>query len=78
MDCKIHDVDFTQASLVKASFRGSELAHTRFHQSDLTKTDFSQAHGYQIDVSQNRVEKARFSRIEALGLLASLGIELVD
>lgn len=78
LNCIVHDVDFTESSLVKARFIGSELNQSRFYNTTLTSADFTQAQGYQIDVRQNRVDKARFSRIEALGLLGALGIELVD
>lgn len=77
IDCKVHDVDFSEGGFVKAIFCGSELTHSRFHNTDLRQADFSEAHHYQIDVRQNRLDKARFSRIDALGLLDSLGIELL-
>ncbi|MBF4300672.1 pentapeptide repeat-containing protein, partial [Vibrio anguillarum] len=38
----------------------------------------SESTAYSIDVLENNVKKAKFSRYEALSLLESLGIELVD
>ena len=78
IDCKAHDVDFTEARLNNAQFGGSELARSRFHNTDLSQADFSRAQGYHIDIRHNELNKARFSSLEALSLLSSSGILLVD
>jgi len=45
---------------------------------NLTGADFSEAVNYRINVFDNDLKKAEFSRYEAVSLLESLGIELVD
>lgn len=76
--CKAHDVDFRETDLSEADFTGTDLLHSRFNQTNLTRTDFTDAFHYSIDIYQNSIKGARFSRQEALGLLDSLEIELVD
>lgn len=49
-----------------------------FNKTILNRADFTDAVNYQINILQNEVTKAKFSRFEALNLLHSLDIELVD
>jgi uncharacterized protein YjbI with pentapeptide repeats len=77
-DCKAHGVDFREADLARASFQRSDFANAQFGKTNLTEADFSGASNYSIDVFENRIERARFTRADALALLDSLGIELVD
>lgn len=76
--CTAHDVDFRGGDFSNSSFRGTEFTGAFFVNTDLTGVDFSDATDYRIDVNNNTVRRARFSRIEALSLLDGLGIELVD
>lgn len=77
-DCKAHGVDFRDANLARGSFVRTDFRGALFGKTNLTETDFSGAMDYSIDVFDNRIERARFTRGEALSLLDSLGIELVD
>lgn len=77
-DCLARRCDFREADLARSVFRRTDLADARFGKTRLTEADFSAATNYSIDVLDNDVERARFSRAEALSLLDSLGIELVD
>ncbi|WP_420812697.1 hypothetical protein [Natronospirillum operosum] len=56
----------------------SDFSHSSFMRTNLQGVDFSESTAYTIDVLENNVKEARFSRYEALSLLESLGIELVD
>ena len=76
--CKLHDVDFREANLMQANFRFSDFSHALFHQCDLSEADFTEATAYNIDVLNNRIKGAKFSRFEAVNLLSNLGIELID
>ncbi len=76
--CRAHEVDFRDADLSQADFFGTDLENTVFGQTNLTGANFAQAQNYGIDVLNNQVRKAKFSRFEAISLLESLGIELVD
>lgn len=76
--CKAHDVDFREADLGGANFSHSDLSNSLFSHTDLTGANFDEALNYDIDVNNNVVKNARFSRNEAVRLLASLGIKLID
>ena len=76
--CRAHDVDFREANLSQAEMHGSSFSHSLFHRTNLTKANFTDATGFHIDLNNNLIKGAIFSRFEALTLLESLGIELVD
>lgn len=76
--CQAHDVDFTEADCGHASFLQTDFAGATFHQSKLVKADFSDATNYVIDVRTNKINGARFSLPDAVNLLRSLDIEIVD
>jgi len=76
--CKAHDVDFRDADLGHATLNHSDFSHARFGNSNLTNVDFTDAVNYDIDLMTTRLTGAKFCRFEAVTLLESLGIELVD
>jgi fluoroquinolone resistance protein len=77
-DCRAHGVDFRDANLSRGIFCRTDLRNALFGKTNLIEADFSGATDYAIDVFDNQIERARFTRDEALSLLDSLGIELVD
>lgn len=76
--CKAHYVDFRDANLSDAKFNHSDFSHAIFGQTNLSNADFSDAVNYDIDLLNNQIKGAKFCRFEAVSLLESLGIELVD
>lgn len=76
--CKARDVDFREANLTGARCAFSDFGGALFGKTLLCGADFSHAAGYDIDVFDNQIVGAKFSRFEALRLLAGLKIELVD
>ncbi|MFP2768121.1 hypothetical protein [Oceanisphaera sp. KMM 10153] len=54
------------------------LQNSLFIRTKLHNVDFSEPGHFNINVLENTLTKARFSRYEALSLLENLGIELVD
>ena len=72
------DVDFRECDLSQADFAGTDLADSLFLATNLTQADFSRARNYQIDPSQNIVDEAKFSLPEAMSLLYSMDIVLVE
>ncbi|PRB80189.1 pentapeptide repeat-containing protein [Pseudomonas sp. MYb185] len=77
-DCRLHDVDFREGNFSGSAMRDCEFSNSVFMRTDLSKVDFSGSTDFTIDVLTNKITKATFSRMEALSLLDSLGIELVD
>lgn len=75
--CQIKDVDFRNSDLSGADFSHSDLSESQFHHSNINQANFCDATNYSIDVQVNTIDGAKFSRQEALRLLASLNIELV-
>lgn len=77
-DCVAKNVDFREADLTKAVLVDSDLEGCLFMQTDLTQADFTHARNYSINPAANKLEKAKFSLPDAMGLLSGLGIILVD
>lgn len=76
--CKAHDVDFRNANLSKSNFSYSDFTNSLFMKTNLQEVDFSEAENYDIDIFNNDIKAARFSRMEAVRLLNCLDIDLVD
>jgi len=76
--CVAVNVDFREADLSAANFARTDLLDSLFQATNLTGADLSRARNYRIDPSQNRIEKARFSLPEAMSLLYSMDIVLVE
>ncbi|MFT6895979.1 MAG: fluoroquinolone resistance protein [Paraglaciecola sp.] len=78
IECKAQDVDFREADLQAANFTGTDLRNTLFMHTNLSQANFTDATDYYIDLRNNVLTKARFSRYEALNLLTSMDIDLID
>ena len=78
VDCTALDVDFTDAALVKAVCTGTDFSESRFMRTDLTEADFTGASNYAINPTANTLKKTKFALPEAVNLLYSLDIVLVD
>ena len=77
-ECIAHEVDFRESDLSGVSFRGTDLEKSLFGNTNLTKSDLSQARNYQMDPSNNVLKKAKFSLPEAMVLLYSMDIEILE
>lgn len=77
-ECLAHDVDFREANLARADFSASDLANSLFGNTNLTEANFYLAVNYDIDIKTNIIKNAKFSRSEAVRLLDSLDIDLID
>jgi len=77
-ECKAHDVDFRDGSFCSANFTYTDFTNSLFGKTNISNADFSEATNYDIDIFNNKISKAKFSRYEAVRLLNSLDIELVD
>jgi fluoroquinolone resistance protein len=78
IECKAQDVDFREADLKAANFTGTDLRNSLFMHTNLSQADFTDATDYKIDLRNNVLTKARFCRYEALNLLTSMDIDLID
>ena len=77
-ECKAHNVDFAEGQFQNADFSFSDFTESTFNNTNLTGVNFTEATDYNIDIYSNIIKNARFSRHEAVQLLSSLEIELVD
>lgn len=75
---KAQDVDFRNGSFVNAKFIYTDLANSLFAKSNLKDADFQEATNYNINIFENIITGAKFTRDEAVRLLYSLDIELFD
>ncbi|EHA1124622.1 pentapeptide repeat-containing protein [Vibrio navarrensis] len=76
--CKLHDVDFREGNFNDSTMTACDFSRSLFMRTQLQKVDFSDSEGYEINLLDNQLKGAKFSRYEALSLLESLGIDLVD
>lgn len=76
--CSVHNTDFREANLIEANFTHSDFSGSLFHHTNLTRADFCDATDYDINIYDNNITKAKFIRYEAVRLLESLDVELVD
>lgn len=72
----LKECHFTDTILTEANFKDSDLSGTVFHNSNLCKANFQGARNYDIDLTANKVKKAKFSLPEALSLLKAFDIEI--
>jgi uncharacterized protein YjbI with pentapeptide repeats len=77
-DCSLREVDFSDARLCGSDFSGSDLGGARFSRTDLRRARLESAHGYGISTADNTVRGMRVSLPEAVSLLSSIGVELVE
>ncbi len=77
-ECKAHDVDFREGSFCEANFTFTDFTNSLFKETNLTGADFTEAVNYRIDINYNKINRAKFSRYEAVSLLECLEIELID
>ncbi len=77
-DCNAAEANFAEADLTEADFEGTDLAGAIFLSTDLTRANFAGAKHYTLNLNDNRSKGARFSLPEALRLLFSLDIVIVD
>jgi uncharacterized protein YjbI with pentapeptide repeats len=77
-DCVGVDVDFREADLSQSDFTGTDLSNSLFNHTNLSEADLSQARNYLIDPANNELKGARFSLPEAMSLLYSMDIKLLD
>lgn len=78
IECRARDVDFSEADLSEVDFSNTDLSGSHFRHTSLIKANFESASNYSIDVNLNEVSQARFSLPEAVSLLRSLDIVLVE
>jgi len=77
-ECKAHNVDFREGDFSNGNFTYSDLTGSLFSNTKLLKADFTEAVNYDIDIFNNVLKQAKFTRFEAVNLLSALEIELVD
>ncbi|MDH5219220.1 MAG: pentapeptide repeat-containing protein [Gammaproteobacteria bacterium] len=77
-ECKAHDVDFREGNFSEANFAYTDFTNSLFNRTKLMGADFTEATSYDIDIYLNEIKRAKFSRFEAIRLLDSLEVELLD
>ena len=76
--CEAKDVNFSEANLSKSNLSDSDFAGSIFNKTNLCCADFTHAVNYYIDIYHNPIKGAKFSIPEAISLLGSLEVEIVD
>ncbi len=78
VECKALEVDFREGNFTESDFSYTNFSGSLFNKTRLRKVNFAEATNYHIDVLNNDIKEAKFSRYEAVSLLECLGIELLD
>lgn len=73
-DCEMSEVDFGNADLTSSTFKNCNLSKAVFENTNLLKSDFRDAINYSIDPEQNKINQAKFSLPEVVGLLSKYDI----
>ncbi|MDY0116929.1 MAG: pentapeptide repeat-containing protein [Sulfurimonadaceae bacterium] len=76
--CSVKDVDFRLGSFMKADFSSSDFKGAWFDKTHVEYANFTDTANTQINLQMNYIKGAIFNKFEALFLLESLGIVLVD
>ena len=69
-------VDFSKTQLTETQFESCDLQSAIFEDSNLEKVDFRTAFNYTFDPEKNKINKARFSKEEVMGLLTKYDIRI--
>ena len=77
-ECKVQDVDFREGDFSHAVMTYNDFTHSLFMRTNLQSANFTESTQYSINILENQVQGAKFSKHEAVYLLEGLGIELVD
>jgi len=75
-ECKMTEVDFTEADLSGATFRMCNLDRAVFSRTRLEQADFRSAFNYNLVPEDNYIRNARFSLGGVPGLLKHYNIEI--
>ena len=76
--CSVKDVDFRSGSFTGGDFSSSDFKGAWFENTKLEYVDFTDATNTQINIKTNHLKGSIFSRDEALFLLETMGIVLVE
>lgn len=75
-NCNLQEVDFSETELSSVCFEECDLSRALFDRTILEKADFRSSYNYSIDPENNRIKKAKFSRIGIEGLLDKYNIDI--
>lgn len=76
--CKVRAVDFRAGDFSESNFSYSDFAESMFGNTNLSGVDFREAVNYEIDIRDNKLKGAKFTRFEAVRLLEGFGFDLFD
>jgi len=76
--CVAEEVDFRGTNLTGANLSHTDFFESFFKHTVLDEADFSHARNYKIDVNLNKLKGAKFMLPDAIALLRSLDIVLVE
>lgn len=78
MGMQAKEVDFRNGTFQKADFSGSDFKGALFGNTRLEEANFTDTSNTMIDIRSNHLKGSIFSRYEALFMLETMGIVLVD
>ncbi len=73
-----HAVDFSEGKFIDANMEGTDFANRIFRNTNLENANFLSKKNYTISPSVNNLQNAKFDLPEAMTLLYSMEIEIVN
>lgn len=77
-DCIAIEVDFSEGEFKNANMKGTDFTNSVFRNTNLENANFLKAKNYTISPSVNNLHNAKFAMPEALALLYSMDIEIIN
>ena len=77
-ECRLHDVDFREGDFSHSSMTYCDFKQSQFMRTNLSHCDLTESSHFYLDLNNNLLAHAKLSKYEAIHLLESLDIELVD
>lgn len=75
-DCQFEECNFEGSNLSETTFKECNFERATFDRTDLRKTDLSSCINITLDLNQNLLNGAYFSKDNVAGLLSNYGIKL--
>lgn len=76
INCSLKEVDFTEANMQQVIFESCNLQGAIFSETNIEQADFTTASQFTIDLENNKIKKAKFSKNNIIGLLQKYQIQI--
>jgi fluoroquinolone resistance protein len=75
-DCRMIEVNFSEANLTETDFSGSNLDRSQFHQTNLSRANLAGATNVRLNPTENKVKGATLSLDAAISIVTTMGMHV--